>query len=154
MWWRRPDGDLVRDLSPTKRIMPYMMRGRNESAFYFDQKIALRQADAYIRAFNEAHPTTPITMQHLVMWAIAQVLEQYPTMNRFVVGGRLYQRREIWFSYSAKRSLKGDSPLVVIKRRFDPAEPFVDMVADMARQLHEDRYGTGMNVGHARSGSS
>jgi hypothetical protein len=147
MWWRRPDGDLVRDLSPAKRIMPYMMRGRNESAFYFDQRIALRQADAYIRAFNEVHPATPITIQHLVMWAVAQVLDQYPTMNRFVMGGRLYQRREIWFSYSAKRSLKGDAPLVVIKRRFDPAEPFADMVADMARQLSEERYGTGMNAG-------
>ena len=50
-------------------------------------------------------------------------------MNRFVAGGRLYQRREIWFSYSAKQSLKGESPLIVLKRRFDPDESFVDMVA-------------------------
>jgi hypothetical protein len=67
-------------------------------------------------------------------------------MNRFVAGGRLYQRREIWFSYSAKRSLKGDSPLVVIKRRFDAAEPFEEMVADMARQLNGERYRTGMSA--------
>jgi hypothetical protein len=122
------------------------MRGRNESAVYFDQQVALRQADAYIRSFNEAYPETPITIQHLVMWAVAQVLDKYPTMNRFVAGGRLYQRREIWFSYSAKRSLKGESPLVVIKRRFDPAEPFPDMVAAMARQLSEERFGTGITT--------
>ena len=147
MWWRRPDGDLVRDLPPTKQIMPYLMRGRNESAVYFEQQVAMRRADDYVRAFNEAHPATPITIQHLVMWAIVQVLERYPTMNRFVAGGRLYQRRDIWFSYSAKRSLKGEgSPLVVIKRRFDPAEPFVDMVADMARQLNEDRFGAGLSA--------
>jgi hypothetical protein len=146
MWWRRPDGDLVRDLPPTKRIMPYLMRGRNESAVYFEQHVALRQTDAYVRAFNEAYPSTPITVQHLVMWAVAQVLDKYPTMNRFVAGGRLYQRREIWFSYSAKRSLKGESPLVVIKRRFDPAEPFPEMVAAMARQLSEERFGTGLTA--------
>ena len=52
----------------------------------------MRNADAYIREFNVAHPDTPITIQHMLMWAIAQILEQYPTMNRFVVGGRLYQR--------------------------------------------------------------
>jgi len=80
------------------------------------------------------------------MWTVAQVMERYPTMNRFVAGGRLYQRREIWFSYSAKRSLKGESPLVVIKRRFDPAEPFDVMVADMARQLREERYGAGISA--------
>ena len=80
------------------------------------------------------------------MWAIVQVLDRYPTMNRFVVGGRLYQRRDIWFSYSAKRSLKGESPLIVVKRRFDPAEPFVEMVAAMQRQLNEDRYGAGLSA--------
>ena len=140
MLWRRPDGELVRDLPPTKGIVPYLMRGRNESAVYFEQQVAMRHADAYIREFNVAHPDTPITIQHLLMWAIAQILEQYPTMNRFVVGGRLYQRKDIWFTYSAKQSLKGKSPLIVIKRRFDPAEPFVDMVRDMQEQLREDKY--------------
>jgi hypothetical protein len=140
MLWRRPDGELVRDLPPTKGIVPYLMRGRNESAVYFEQQIAMRHADAYLREFNVAHPDTPITVQHLLMWAIAQILEQYPTMNRFVAGGRLYQRKEIWFTYSAKQSLKGKSPLIVIKRRFDPTEPFADMVRDMQEQLHLDRY--------------
>jgi hypothetical protein len=141
MLWRRPDGDLVRDLPPTKGIVPYLMRGRNESAVYFEQQIAMRHADTYVREFNVAHPDTPITAQHLLMWSIAQILDQYPTMNRFVVGGRLYQRRDIWFTYSAKQSLRGKSPLIVLKRRFDPREPFVDMVRDMQEQLRADRYG-------------
>lgn len=140
MLWRRPDGELVRDLPATKGIVPYLMRGRNESAVYFEQQVAMRHADAYIREFNVAHPDAPITVQHLLMWAIAQILEQYPTMNRFVVGGRLYQRNDIWFTYSAKQSLKGKSPLIVVKRRFDPAEPFVEMVRDMQEQLRLDRY--------------
>jgi hypothetical protein len=117
------------------------MRGRNESAVYFEQQVAMRQADAYIREFNVAHPDTPITIQHMLMWSIAQILEQFPTMNRFVVGGRLYQRKDIWFTYSAKQSLKGKSPLIVIKRRFDPAQPFAHMVRDMQEQLRADRYG-------------
>ena len=75
------------------------------------------------------------------MWTITQVLDQFPTMNRFVVGGRLYQRRGIWFTYSAKQSLKGKSPLIVLKRRFDPDEPFDDMVARCRTQLRDDRYG-------------
>ncbi len=140
MLWRRPDGDLVRDVPATRRIMPYLMRTRNESAVYFEQEVDLKQADAFIRAFNEAHPSTPITVQHLVMWAVLQVLERFPTMNRFVAGGRLFDRRGIWFSYSAKQRLREGAPLVVIKRRFDPQEPFADMVADMQRQLNEDRF--------------
>jgi hypothetical protein len=58
-----------------------------------------------------------------------------------VVGGRLYQRKGIWFTYSAKQSLKGKSPLLVLKRRFDPDESFEAMVAAMTAQLRGDRYG-------------
>jgi hypothetical protein len=147
----RPDGDLVRDVPPTKAIMPYLMRGRNESAVYFEQRVAMRNADRFTRAFNEAHPETPVGIQHLVMWAITQVLDQFPTMNRFIVGGRLYQRRGIWFTYSAKRSLKGSSPLIVVKRQFDPQEPFEEMVVDMARQLHEDKFGSGISQSDAEA---
>src|SRR5881397_1262803 len=102
MLWRRPDGDLVRDVPPTRRIMPYLMRGRNESAVYFQQQIPMRRADEFIRRFNETHPATPITAHHLVMWATMQAIHKYPTNNRFVAGGRLYARRSLWFSYSAK----------------------------------------------------
>ena len=151
MLWRRPDGDLVRDVPPTKAIMPYLMRGRNESAFYFEQQIAMRQADRYVREFNDAYPDTPITIQHLVMWTITQVLDKFPTMNRFVVGGRLYQRRGIWFTYAAKQSLKEKSPLIVLKRRFDPDQPFVDMVREMHEQLREDRYGGGISASDAEA---
>src|SRR5207248_10180265 len=94
-----------------------------------------------IREFNVAHPATPVNLQHVVMWGTMQAMVRYPTMNRFVAGGRIYQRRDIWFSYSAKRTLKEGSPVIVVKRRFDPEEPFVDAVADMARQRGGDRFG-------------
>lgn len=142
--FRRPDGDLVKNESPVRAIMPYIMRGRNESAFYFEQQISLHKTDAYIRAFNDAHPSTPIGVQHILMRAVAIVMSRFPTMNRFVAGGRLYQRSDIWFSYSAKQNLKAGSPLIVLKRRFDPDEPFVDMVAEMHQQLHEGRFGGGL----------
>jgi hypothetical protein len=144
LWWNRPDGTLVRGLTPTKRILPYIMRGRNESAFYLEQQLSLVKTDAFIREFNEVHPTTPIGVQHLVMYAIREVMTRYPTMNRFVAGGRLYQRSEIWFSYSAKRELKEGSPLIVVKRRFDPTEPFDKMVADMTAQLRSEKFGGGV----------
>ena len=48
MWWRRSDGDLVRDLPRNRRVMPYLMRGRNEAAVYFEHDIPLRKADALL----------------------------------------------------------------------------------------------------------
>ena len=64
-WWNRSDGRLVRDLPLNRRVMPYIMRGRNESAFYFEYDVALAKADAFVRSFNSAHPATPIDTFHL-----------------------------------------------------------------------------------------
>jgi len=59
LWWRRPDGDLVRDLPLNRRVMPYMMRGRNESAYYFDIELALPRTDAWVRDFKPTCSTSP-----------------------------------------------------------------------------------------------
>jgi len=38
------------------------------------------------------------------------------------------------------------APLVVLKREFDPDEPFVDMVAALQEQLHAAKFGGGTNT--------
>src|SRR4029079_9525429 len=62
-------------------------------------------------------------------------------MNRFVAGGRVYQRPDVWFSYGVKTKLQQGAPLVVVKRRFPQDEAFEAMVAAMQAQVHEDRFG-------------
>ena len=146
VWWRRSDGDLVRDLPLNRRVMPYLMPGRNESVYYFENEISLPKTDAWIRAFNEAHPTTPIDVFHLALWALRECMIKYPTMNRFVAGGRIYQRNEIAFSYAVKQRLQEGSPIVVVKRKFPFEEPFPDLVAAVQSQVHDDRFGGPTNI--------
>jgi hypothetical protein len=62
-------------------------------------------------------------------------------MNRFVAGGRLYQRDDIWMSYAVKRQLQEGAPIAVVKRRFPGDEPFDVMVANMQAKVHEGRFG-------------
>jgi hypothetical protein len=131
MWWRRSDGRLVRGLPNTRRVMPYMMPGRNEAAVFFEQEVGLRKADAFIRAWNHANPMLRIDIFQLSLWAMRDLVERYPTVNRFVAGGRHYDRDGIWFSYAVKQRLEAGSPLVVVKRRFDTDASFGAMVEGM-----------------------
>jgi hypothetical protein len=140
-WWRRADGELVTDLPVNRRFMPYLMKGRNESVYYFEHEVALRKADAFVRTFNESHPDNQIDVFHLALWGLRECMIRYPTMNRFVAGGRIYQRDGIWFSYAVKRRLQDNAPITVVKRRFPPDEPFPDMVTAVQSQVHEDRFG-------------
>jgi hypothetical protein len=121
--------------------MPYLMRGRNESAVYFEHDIPLRKADAFIREWNQTNPGLRIDVFHLAVWGLRQTMERNPTVNRFVAGGRLYQRKGIWFSYAVKSKLVTGAPLIVLKRRMDLDETFAAMVVGM--QETEARYRTG-----------
>ena len=86
MWWRRSDGTLVRNLPPTRQVMPYLMRGRNESTVYFGQDISIAKSDEFISAWNQANPMLRIDIFHLTVWGLRDALERNPTVHRFVAG--------------------------------------------------------------------
>lgn len=140
-WWNRADGSLVKDGSDLRRIMPYVMRTRNESVVYFEQRLDVGRAEQVLRAFNEAHPDTRATLFHVVLWAARQALAEHSALNRFVAGGRLYQRDGIWISYSAKQRMRKGAPLIVVKRRFEPDESFPDLVTATRSQLQSAKFG-------------
>src|SRR6476646_7435634 len=120
--------------------MPYVMRTRNESTVYFEQRVDVGNAERFVRAFNEAHPETRTTLFHVLLWSSRQGLAEFPNINRFVAGGRLYQRKGIWISYSAKQRMQKGAPLIVLKREFDPSESFAAMVAAMGTQLQAAKF--------------
>ena len=121
-------------------------RTRSQSTVYFEQRIDVGNAERFVRAFNEAHPETRATVFHVLLWASRQGLVEFPNINRFIAGGRLYQRKGIWISYSAKQRMKKGAPLIVLKREFEPAEPFGAMVAAMQDQLHTAKFSGGTNT--------
>ncbi len=126
--------------------MPYVMRTRTESTVYFEQRVDIGPAEQFVRAFNQAHPETRASAFHVVLWACRNGLAEYPALNRFVSGGRHYQRKGIWISYSAKQRMQKGAPLIVLKREFDPDEPFPEMVRAMQDQLSSAKFSSDGNA--------
>lgn len=136
--FRRPDGRLARDVPPYRRIMPYLMRGRTESTVYFDQQIDLTRTLPFIEHWNASHDRR-ITVFHVFMWAAVRTIASRPKLNRFVSGGRIYERDGIWVSFSAKKALSDDAPIVVLKRRFDPDAGFEAVLAELHGDVDRGR---------------
>lgn len=134
MWWNRWDGDLVRDLDADRRIMPYIMRGRNESIALFESTVDVTRTEEFLWEFNRQHPGAHATPFHVVVWALGKVFQEYPHLDRFVAGGRIYQRRETTFSFAAKQAMEESAPLVTVKRRIDPDASFAELVT----ALHDE----------------
>lgn len=139
MLFTRPDGKLARDVPPFREMMPFLMPTRNESAVYFEQQIDLRKTLPFITKWNDAHPDKKITVFHVFLWAVVQGLHARPRLNRFVVGSRIYERDGIWVSFAAKKRLEDGAPLTVLKRRFDAAHSFSQLVDLVYGDLKEGR---------------
>ncbi|RMF20264.1 MAG: hypothetical protein D6760_11955 [Deltaproteobacteria bacterium] len=109
--------------------MPFLMPTRTESFVLCKQQIDARPAIDFLARLNETRPQDrQATLFHLVLRALARVFDERPRLNRFVAGGRLYQRRGIWISMSAKQSMAENAPIFTCKRRFEPSETLEQMI--------------------------
>lgn len=140
--FRRSDGELVRDLAPVRRMIPYLMRTRTEAVVYHDAVYEIARARDWIQAFNQARPDGPkATLFHLFIWACARALHARPGLNRFVSGSHVYQRREVAISFAAKRGFRDDEPIVTRKLAFEAAEPFASSVERIVGGVVDARAG-------------
>ncbi len=131
MFGRRPDATLVRNLGAMRTFMPYISPRRNDSVFHLPQDIEVEAALEFLEKRNrERPPERPMTLFHLFLRSLSQAHALRPGVNRFVKGGKLWQRDGIWLSFSAKREIKDGSPMITIKRRFEPATESLDEMVD------------------------
>lgn len=143
----RPDGDLVKDETPVRSIMPYLMLGRNESIIYHEALYDIAKTRQYLRAFNHAHDREqPATLFHYFVWCCGQALAERPGLNRFVSGGRLYQRKGMFISFAAKKELADEAALVTVKMPIIKGEPFAAFVKRTVTEIANGRSGMGRMV--------
>jgi hypothetical protein len=138
----RPDGVPVSDVHPVRRIMPFLMPTKNGAFVLFEQEIAVAPARRFLAGVNATRPPErAATLFHLVLHAVGVALVEFPRLNRFVAGSRLYERRGIWLSFSAKQRLERDAPIFTAKVPFAPGEPFGATVDRALGAVGEGRSG-------------
>jgi hypothetical protein len=130
MFGRRPDATLA-DVAPMRRIMPFISRRRNESVFYLAQDFDLEPAFEFLEKHNRERPQDkPVTLFHLLLRSCSQALALRPGVNRFVKGGRLWQRDGVPLSFSALREIADGARMITIKRKFEPETESLDEMVD------------------------
>jgi hypothetical protein len=121
--------------------MPYLMRSKAESIVLHDVVYDLSRARPWLKAYNRAHPDRA-TLFHLFAYACTRALHLRPGLNRFVSGGRIYQRNEVSFAFVAKEEMNDGAPLVTIKMVVPPDDPFPEFVRRMTAAVARGRAGS------------
>jgi hypothetical protein len=136
--FHRCDGDLVPNLDPIRRMMPLIMPGRNDSIVYHTTRLEIERTRIWLRNYNRGRGERPhATLFHLVLYASARMLHARSGLNRFVAGGRIYQRRGVFLSFALKTRLEDDAPLTTVKLAFPEELSFekcIDIVTEAILQ--------------------
>lgn len=125
------DGRRVQ-VHPYRRMMGFLMAGRNESAVYFEQRLDLTKTQPWLDARSAR-------LFPLVLHALASTLHERERLNRFTVGRRTYQRDGVYLSFAAKKAMSDDAPLATVKRRFEAKESFAELASALGGEVTEAR---------------
>jgi hypothetical protein len=126
------------EVHPYRRMMGFLMRGRNESAVYFEQVLDLSRTLPWLEARRRGGGARA-TLFHLVLHGLASVLHERERLNRFTVGRRTFQRTSVQLSFAAKKRMSDDAPLATVKRRFDRDESFDALVGEVSGDVESAR---------------
>ena len=106
MIFKRKDGTLDKNVDIFERIMPIIMKERNDALVYIKKDIPLDGMNEYIRRKKEEG--IEYTHMEIIFTAFAHLLKEKTKLNRFVMSGEIYNRNTIDISVVVKPRLEED----------------------------------------------
>ena len=139
-WGDRSDGIWLRDLPALNQLMPGMMPNRCDNEAYITVDVDLRPLDAYLAKVNEGRTEDKYTYFHLISAAIAKAFILRPRMNRFIVGGKIFQRRNVTLAFVVKKKFEDRSAEGLAVVEFEPDETVSSFHGKIMKEINQTRH--------------
>lgn len=133
----RKDGYLVRDIDSVHAIAPYILPNRADNEAVLTDTVDMTHVIDYIARKNSDEPEFKYTFFHFIVAAIAKTIVLRPKMNRFYSGHRLYDRKDLLFSFVVKKKFSDNGQEVLATIKIDPdsdASP-IDQVYEKVKKI-------------------
>lgn len=102
-WGDRRDGRWVKEVTGLATIMSHILPNRADREVYFHELFDCTEILKYIEKKNEGKVDEKMTLFHCIVTGVMRMVNERPMMNRFVQGGRTYERYNITASFVCKR---------------------------------------------------
>ena len=135
----RRDGELLRDLDSLHFITGVLYPNRCDNEAYISEKIDLAPLKAYINEKNKTATDFPYTYFHLILTALMRTIYLRPKLNRFIVNGNFYQRREHSASFIVKKRFDDRSEEGLAYLRLKEEDNLTTIHEEIRRQVFECR---------------
>ncbi len=133
----RYDGYRIRNCDPTNVIIPYLMKERSDSQVFLDSEVDITNLEAIVK--QKRKEGMDIGILDYVLSATVRSISQYPRVNRFIAGRRLYARNEILISMAVKKELSINAPETIVKFKFNPEDTINDVSANIRNVISQNK---------------
>lgn len=133
----RKDGYWVKESDPLHAIAPYILPNRADNEAVLTETIDMTRVMEYIERKNGNHPEFKYTFFHFIVAALAKTITLRPHLNRFYSGHRLYDRKELLFSFVVKKKFSdsGAEVLATIKIDRESQVPPLEQVYEKVKKI-------------------
>ena len=144
-WRDRNDGWYLKNIDSMHVIMPYVMPHRYANEAVVGEVVDITAMDEYLRKKNADGPDFKYTWFHVICAALAKTMILRPKMNYFIMGHRMYEKKDLELAFTIKRKFEEKSEEALAKVRIDregaaPIEQVYRKVRDYVTKVRvEDR---------------
>lgn len=133
----RKDGYLVRETDSLHAIVPYILPNRADNEAVMTETVDMTNVLKYIEKKNADDPEFKYTFFHFICAALAKTITLRPKMNRFYSGHRLYDRKDLLFSFVVKRKFADDGAeaLATVKIDRESDVPALDQIYEQVKKF-------------------
>jgi len=130
----RREGRRLRTLDPYNELTPFLMKTRNDASNLFFDSIEITEAERFLRE-KRKNGYPGIGLLHLIIAAYVRTAAQYPVINRFISGQRLYSRHNVEFVMTIKKEMRALASETSVKVAFDRRETISDVYDKLKREI-------------------
>lgn len=122
----RYDAYYLEDVDSMHILMAHLLPNRTENEAIMNETVDMTPVLEYVEKKNSENPQYKYTVFHVIMAAMAKTVYLRPKMNQFLAAGRMYERKDISFSFTAKNKFSdnaGESLLIFKLNRESGVSP-------------------------------
>lgn len=116
-WGDRKDGYRLRGIDSMHAIAPMIMPNRTDNEAVMTETLDITALNNYLENKNLSESEFKYTFFHVILAALAKTVVLRPRMNRFYVGPKFFERKDIVFSFVVKKKFEDDAheALAIVK---------------------------------------
>lgn len=131
----RRDGRRLRTLDVYTALMPFIMKHKSGASNYFSDSVEITEVEKFLRRKRkEGYPG--MGMLHLFIASYIRAAAQYPAINRFLSGQRIFSRHDIEINMVIKKQLRMDSDEATVKINFDRDATITDVYNKLSSEIN------------------